>query len=234
VNRSGYDTKGVQLPERLATALAAAEIPASKQGPARRAGLNEPERTLYFWILHRFRGGGKPSRAELQTRAERLGLDLDSALATLRREDLVHLGGDGEVTVAYPFSGLPTAHRVRFPDGRTAFAMCAIDALGIAPMFDTPIEVSSRDPLSGDEFQARLALDGTGTWEPDSAVVVAGVSDRQALSFSGCCPVLNFFVSGENAERWLHEHPHVRGQVISIEDAILSGRAVFGNVLGED
>jgi hypothetical protein len=46
--------------------------------------------------------------------------------------------------------------------------------------------------------------------------------------------VLNFFVSAENANRWLDEHPQVRGEVISIEDAIASGRAVFGNVLSED
>jgi len=122
---------------------------------------------------------------------------------------------------------------VRFPDGHEAFAMCAIDALGIASMFDQSIEISSRDPLSGETFHAGLAPDGTGSWQPESAVVVAGVSDRQADSCTGCCPVLNFFASNDNAERWLHEHRQVRGQVISIEDAIASGRAVFAHVLDE-
>ena len=46
----------------------------------------------------------------------------------------------------YPFSGHPTPHRVRF-DGREVYAMCAIDALGVAPMLHRPIEVVSSDPI---------------------------------------------------------------------------------------
>ena len=222
------------LPERVAAALALAEIPPSKLGQARRSRLSDSERALYFWILRRFADGGRPPREEFGREAERLGLEPQPALATLRREDLVHLGGDGEVTVAYPFSGLPTAHRVRFPNGQEAFAMCAIDALGIAPMLDQPIEITSRDPLSDEPFHAKLSPDGSASWQPDTAVVVAGVDDRHADSCSGCCPVLNFFASTENAERWLNEHPQVRGEVITIEDAIAAGRAIFADVLTEN
>ena len=42
--------------------------------------------------------------------------------------------------VAYPFSGRPTPHRVRFADGHEVHAMCALDALGVAPMFGEQIE----------------------------------------------------------------------------------------------
>jgi hypothetical protein len=42
------------------------------------------------------------------------------------------------------------------------------------------------------------------------------------------------FVSSANAERWLAEHSGVRGEVISLREAILAGRAVFGDVLEED
>jgi hypothetical protein len=84
---------------------------------------------------------GAPSSAEVRTAAARFGLDAEHALATLAREDLVHRGADDEITVAYPFSGRPTAHRVRFPGGHEVEAMCAIDALGIAPMFGEPIEI---------------------------------------------------------------------------------------------
>ena len=50
--------------------------------------------------------------------------------------------------------------------------MCAIDALGMAPMFETAIEIDSRDPLSGNEIHAEVALDGSVECSPDSAVVV--------------------------------------------------------------
>jgi hypothetical protein len=100
-------------------------------------------------------------------------------------------------------------------------------------MFDEPIEVRSRDPLSRAEVQVRLAPDEAGSWEPSSAVVVAGVLDRCEESFRGCCPAINFFASSESAERWLQKHPEVRGQVVSMPDAIASGRALFGDDFAE-
>jgi alkylmercury lyase len=215
----------------VAAALAVAEIPPSKLGAARRARLTENERELYFWILRRFATHGRPSIMEIREAAKRLAIDAEHGLETLAREDLVHRGSDGEITVAYPFSGRPTAHRVRFPGGHEVNAMCAIDALGIAPMFQKRIEVDSRDPVSGDEIRAGVAPGGAAEWWPESAVVVAGVLDRQSDSCRGCCPVLNFFVSAANAEHWLAKHAEVRGNVISMREAAAAGRAVFGDVL---
>ena len=227
----GHDTDPGQLTPHVAATLAAAAIPPLKLGPTRHARLSEPERELYFWILRRFARKGRPSSVELRAAGERLGLEADSALETLAREDLVHRGADGEVAVAYPFSGGPTAHRVRFPDGHEADAMCALDALGIAPMFRVPIEIESRDPASGDAIRARVALDGSVEWSPESAVVVAGAIGGQGDACCGCCPVLNFFASDATAERWLAEHTEVRGSSISIREAAAAGRAVFGDVL---
>jgi hypothetical protein len=232
VHEAGLSDDREQLPPGVAAALALAEIP-PRFGPARRALLSSSERELYFWILRRFAAHGRPSSAATRAAAGRLGVDVEGALETLAREDLVHLGRDGEIAVAYPFSGGPTAHTVRFSSGHEAYAMCAIDALGVAPMFDAPIEIVSRDPLTGDEIRARLAPDGDGDWQPKPTVVAAGVLDRHGDACSGCCPVLNFFASPANAERWLHEHPQVRGQVVSIPDASAAGRAVFGDVFDE-
>jgi hypothetical protein len=108
-----------QLPPGVAAALATAEIPPSKLGPARRARLSEAERELYVWILRRFATDGRPSSEEVGAAAESLGIGPDDALETLAREDLVHRGAEGEVSVAYPFSGRPTAHRVRFSEGKS-------------------------------------------------------------------------------------------------------------------
>jgi hypothetical protein len=220
-----------ELPERVAAALAAAEIPPSKLGAARRARLTESERALYFWILRQFATGGRPSSVDIYGAAERLAIDAEQVLETLAREDLVHRGSDGEVTVAYPFSGRPTAHRVRFPGGHEVDAMCAIDALGIAPMFGEQVAVDSRDPLSGDPIRARVAPDGAAEGWPQSAVVVAGAVRSEGDACCGCCPVLNFFASAANAEHWLAEHQDVRGTVISMQEAAAAGRAVFGDVL---
>jgi Alkylmercury lyase len=222
-----------QLPTRVATALRLAAIPPSKLGTARRARLSAAERKLYTTILRRFATSGRPSGVEIGEVAGRLGIDAERALATLAREDLLHLDGDGEIAVAYPFSGLPTPHRVRFPNGHETYAMCAIDALGIAPMFDEPVGITSRDPVNGGEVEVRVTPEATAEWRPGSAVVVAGAIHREGDSCGSCCPVLNFFASPDTAGRWLAAHTEVRGEVISMHDAILAGEAVFGRVLEE-
>ncbi len=234
LNEAAASNRREHLPARVAAALAAAKISPSKLGPARRASLADSEQELYLWILRRFAMSGRPSSSEIQEAAAQLGAASEEALEVLAREDLVHRGRDGEITVAYPFSGSPTEHRVRFQSGNEAYSMCAIDALGVAPMFQEPIEIASRDPLTAEAIRAQVAPDGSAQWWPESAVVVAGVLDRPGESFRGCCPVLNFFASSGNAERWLAERPHVRGSVISMPDAIASGRAVFGDVLREE
>jgi hypothetical protein len=225
------DADAGQLAPTVAAALAAAAIPPSKLGPARRARLSEAQRELYFWILRRFATDGRPRSGQVRAAADRLGLNAEDALETLGREDLVHRGADGEITVAYPFSGRPTAHRVRFPTGYEVDAMCAIDALGIAPMFGQRIDVESRDPVSGEQIRAWVTPDGAAEWSPESAVVVTGALRSQGDACCGCCPVLNFFASSATAERWLAQHPEVSGNVISIHEAAAAGRAVFGEVL---
>jgi hypothetical protein len=65
----------------------------------------------------------------------------------------------------------------------------------------------------------------------ESAVVVAGAIRDQGDACCGCCPVLNFFASTANADRWLGEDPEVRGTVISMREASDAGHAVFGDVL---
>jgi hypothetical protein len=66
------------MPTGVAAALAAAEKPASKLGPALRARLTDQERALYFWILRRFASDGRPSSAEIRTEAARLQVDVES------------------------------------------------------------------------------------------------------------------------------------------------------------
>jgi hypothetical protein len=217
----------------VAATLTAAEISTTNLGAARRARLADAERELYFWILRRFATAGRPSSEEVHAAARRLGIDAQRGLETLAREDLVHHGPDGEITVAYPFSGRPTVHRVRFRDGHEVDAMCAIDALGVASMFATQIEVESRDPVSGQAIRVQVAPDGPVHWSPEVAVVVVGAIHNQGDACSACCPVLNFFASTANAERWLVEHPDVRGNVISMREAFDAGRAVFGDVFAQ-
>lgn len=218
------------LPEQVTAVLTAADIPPSKVGAARRAGLNKGERELYFWILHAFASRGRPDRGHLHDVASQLCEEPQVAFETLAHKDLVHLDADGEIAVAYPFSGRSTGHRVLFPSGHETHAMCAIDALGVAPMFNQTIEIRSRDPLTGVPIHGRVAPTGDATWQPGTAAVGAGVLDQRGDACNSCCSVLNFFATRANAERWFAEHSYARGRAIPMDVAIAAGRAVFGDV----
>ncbi len=225
--------RGEPRPARIPRVLALAGIPPSKLGGARFARISRGQRELYHWVLRRFAASGHPSGAEAREEAARLGLDAESAFEALRREDLVHRSPDAEITVAYPVSGRPTAHRVRLTGGKEVHAMCAIDALGIAPMLGERVEIRSREPLTGENIEVELSPEGEGRWLAHETVVPCGASGH-GTSSSSCCPVLNFFASTENAERWLAARPKVRGEVISMPEAIAAGRTVFGDLLKEE
>lgn len=215
-------------------ALGAATIPPQRRGRARTARLGPGERGLYRWLLRRFAEGAPPARAELATAAADFGVEFEQAAAVFAAEDLVHLDpASGAVQVVYPFSGTPRGHRVRIDGGHWVEAMCAIDALGIAAMLARPVEVVSRDPVSGAEVRVQVDRDGAD-WEPEQAVVLAGSSTGDGPSFRGCCSVLNFFESGEHARQYLLAHPEVSGHPITIPEATAAGAAIFAGLLDED
>jgi Alkylmercury lyase len=63
--------------------------------------------------------------------------------------------------------------------------------------------------------------------------MLSGSARCEGPSFGGCCDVLNFFETRENAERYLAENASISGHPISLPEAIEAGRIVFGDVLAE-
>ena len=217
----------------VAQGLQAAAIPSARRGRKLLARLTQAQREFYRWILRRFAQGAPPTSEQLDQQAGGLGLEPSDAFATLAREDLVHTDVAGAVRVAYPLSGPSRGHRVTIDGGATVEAMCAIDALGIAPMLELPAEISSHDPISGNEIRVRVDPDDGASWQPEEAVVLAGTISCDGPSFGGCCDVLNFFESAASAERYLEQHPDVGGNPISIPIAFEAGRAVFAEIFSD-
>jgi hypothetical protein len=125
----------------------------------RQAGLLEPLRDFHRRLLGGFSTRtGPPEPGPVRAMAVELGLDQRQALGVLAAADLVHIDpASGTISVAYPFSGRPTPHRVQFDDGIQVWAMCALDALGIPQMTRRDAQISSTDPASGQGER-----DGTG------------------------------------------------------------------------
>jgi len=212
-----------------------ASIPGQRRGRARLEPLSPGERDLYDWILRAFATGAPPAPDTLVDTASRLEIDVEQALTIFAREDLVHHDpATGTILVAYPFSGTPRGHRVLIDSTHHVEAMCAIDALGIAPMLGVPIEITSRDPHTGTEVWVRLEPDEGAWWEPRSAVVLDGCVCAEGPSYRSCCTALNFFASTESANGYLAANPEVSGRAMPMIEAIELGRSIFGGLLQED
>jgi hypothetical protein len=189
------------------------------------AGLAPGALRLYALILYRFTQCGPPDRNELSD----LGFSTDAVLELVDR-DLVQLGADAQIAVAYPFSASPTRHQVITEDGRVYWAMCAIDALGMPYLLHQPAEIRAQEPDS--ERVISVAIDPdtqTVRSDPaDVAVVVARGGDGCA---AGCaCPHINLFGSTAAAERDLVAS-ELHGTILDLAEAIAAGRRAFGDLL---
>lgn len=97
--------------------------------------------------------------------------------------------------------------------------MCAIDGRGIMPLLDLPVDIDSRDPVSGGEIRLGLGPGGSARWEPETAIVLW----RRAM--------LNFFEPDDTAALYLGEHPELTSRPPLIPEASETGRLVLGAIL---
>lgn len=198
-----------------------------------RAGhLTSPARQLHQAALAEFaRTGQPPPRSELERMARRLRVSPDAVLAELAEADAIVFNGHGEIRAAYPFSPVHTPIRVSWPGGPAAYAMCAIDALGMSAMLGHPVTITAAEPDTGRVITADV--DGShARWRPRSAVVFVGsAGDPCRPSVDRSCGYINFFASGRSARAWAARHPEVTGRLLTREGALGIGIAQFGNLL---
>ncbi len=143
-------------PDELAARLARVGLP-SGGVRHRLAVLPGPLRELHRRLLGSFLTElGPPAHGEMAEVAAELDLDVQAAQVALAADTIHTDPATGRVTVADPFSGRPTPHRVELADGAAVQAMCALDALGIPPMTRRDGQITSTDPTSGQPITAEV------------------------------------------------------------------------------
>jgi hypothetical protein len=158
--------------------------------------------------------------------------DASQVLRELADGDFSCLNDAGQITAAYPFSAMPTQHRVRIAGRPAVFAMCAVDALGVSAMTGLPVLIESADPSTREPITVRVQ-DASSTWDPPTTVVYVGrTSDNCAgPSAAVCCGYINFLASGAAAARWAASHQEVTGGILGQDRALQVGIGIFGHLL---
>jgi hypothetical protein len=235
---SGAPSAG-QLHRAIEQALAASAGPgdpawldtAGRAGRGRIAPAERGLRAVHQAVLRSFvHTGAAPGISSLAGHAA--PFDGSQVLAELADGDFVCLDQAGQITAAYPFSALPTRHRVRISGEATVFAMCAIDALGISAMAGRPAVIESADPSSGQPVTVNIDR-ASSIWDPATAVVYAGRTDSlyTGPSASVCCGYINFFATRAAASAWQASHPEITGGILDQARALRTGIGIFGQLL---
>ena len=154
--------------------------------------------------------------------------DLEDAVNALKERDMVVFTGEGEPLGAYPFTMEAREHSVQV-NGHRVYAMCALDALAVGPMFGTETQIDSRCRVTGDPVSIRMA--GNTILNPDeTGDIHFGISWGAANADSCCadslCMEMMFLRDGETARRWLADDPETR-EVFTLQEAVEFGGRFF-------
>lgn len=135
--------------------------------------LSSEEKELRSALLNRIittQGAVHPS--EITSRENGLGINISSALKGLESKGLAAVRDDGSVTGIYPFSALPTNHRVTLENGNSVFAMCAIDSLGIAYELKQNVTITSSCSHCKSHITTEINSGKVSRIEPESAMAI--------------------------------------------------------------
>ncbi|MFF3786844.1 organomercurial lyase [Streptomyces sp. NPDC001933] len=202
-----------------------------RAGRGRRAPAGRGLRAVHQAVLRHFADTGTaPGPDVLEPVAAQAGRTASAVLGELAAEDFLTLDEAGQIRAAYPFSAVPTRHRVRIDGGVEVWSMCAIDALGIPPMLEADVVISSTDPVNGEPVTV-TTRSGAATWEPKNAVVFVGQRPGGGPAATACCDALNFFTSTVSAQTWVTDHPGIPGRVVTQVQAEDIARETFGPLL---
>lgn len=152
--------------------------------------------------------------------------DADSALAQLRKLDLVVFSKDGRLAGAYPMTTEPTPHRLVLP-GREINAMCAIDALSVTAMFGGTVEIRSQCRVTGEPVVIRQ--EGERILDASPETVMAGVRWQRPCgghAAHSLCMEMVFLKDAAAAQQW-HAGALEYHSLFNMEEAVEFGARFF-------
>jgi alkylmercury lyase len=192
---------------------------------ARQHACSRQIRELHQHVLRSFVDRGRIlTREEMAQHVS----DPEHAISVLKSGDLVVFSGDGDPVGAYPFTMEMREYEVRVNRHRV-YAMCALDALAISPMFGMKTQIDSRCRITGGRVAIRQS--GTAIENPDEAGGVRfGIDWGAARAGSSCanslCMEMMFLQDGHVARRWLEDDAGAK-EAFTLPEAVEFARRFF-------
>jgi alkylmercury lyase len=179
------------------------------------------ERRRLFVPLLRELATGQP--VDPERLAALAGVSHEETLAALQ-EWPTEWDASGTRVVGFALTSIRTPHRVEF-HGRTMWAWCAPDAIGIPEVIGAPVRILSSCAATGDPVRVEVTTTSLERVEPASAVISFFLPslDQPDLR-QAACGNANFYRDAEVASEWLAAYPS--GRLLPVADAFeVFGRA---------
>jgi hypothetical protein len=194
---------------------------------------DQEARQLHIQVLRHFAAAGKaPTFTEMDAMPGNDAGIAEEYLGILEKWGVIYRDPRSRVIrAAYPFSGVPTSHRVTLGNGIEVYAMCAIDALGMPCMLDTDVTIRSVCYHCGQPIAIKVEKYVVVRSEPSEVVVWHETSEGCCVAAVELCPHVNFFCSPNELTQWRTAHPSQKGKMLSLPAALDRGREVFGSLL---
>lgn len=182
---------------------------------------SEPIKTrmTYWYILDAFpRLGRAPTVEEME---ENLLLQknhiipiLDSLVTKecLRVEPISYM-----ILDAYPYSGVPTRHRVYLENGRILYCMCAVDTFYVPFITGADLTIRSNCFYCRTEIEIYIEQHKISRVKPSHSVVWNSTAPYD-------CPMTNFFCCKDHLYKWREKNPHESGQIYTLDEAFNAGK----------
>lgn len=167
----------------------------------RQKQLTRPLTAIHQAILFGFAETGVPPSIDF-LRAITCDIELRSSLKHLADLDLIVLADDGvSVIGAYPFTREERPYRVTI-NGNDVYAMCALDAVSIAPMFGVRTKIMSACHVTGEPVTISMEADRILGATPADVRVGIRWQSTQGCAARNLCTEMIFLSGEEVALEW--------------------------------
>lgn len=184
----------------------------------RQAECRRQIRELHQHVLRSFVTQGRIlTREEM---AQRIS-NLEDAINMLRESELMVFSEEGLPVGAYPFTIEVREHKVRI-NGHQVYAMCALDALAISPMFGIHAHIFSRCRITGDPVNIQQT--GRIIENPNEAGdvhlgIAWGAEETDACCANSLCMEMMYLRDSNIAWQWLEADLENR-EIFTLPEAV--------------
>lgn len=185
--------------------------------------LNSDDAALYCKLLNSYVQQGRTLTrgevAELVSNAEQ-------ALDNIAHSKLIVLDADGNPAGAYPFTSESREHKIHINEVNV-YCMCALDALAVSPMFNTPTVIDSqcrvtRQPIHLEQNGTEFSGGTLDAWFG----IDWGAAACDRVCAESLCMEMMFLADATVAREWLAESAETR-EIFDLSSAVAFAAGFF-------